>query len=58
MPCPLTFSSQGICIWRGFKIQFDVCHVLCEEFLMLDVTHNHVDVETELGVVALIMVFL
>jgi len=25
---------------------------------MLDVTHNHVDVETELGVVALIMVFL
>jgi len=24
------------CIWRGFKNKSDVCHVLCEELLILD----------------------
>jgi len=44
--------------WRGFKIKCDVCHILCEELFMLDVTHNHVDVEIEVGVVSLILIFL
>jgi len=39
------------CIWRGFKNNSDVCHVLCEEFFMLDVTHSQVDAETGFGVV-------
>jgi len=50
--------SLRVCIWRGFKTNCDVCHVLCEEFFILDVTHNHVDVETEFGVVSLILIFL
>ena len=32
--------SLGVCIWRDFKTKYDVCHVLCEEFFMLDVTHR------------------
>jgi len=28
------------------------------EFFMLDVTHSHVDVETEFGVASLILIFL
>ena len=43
------------CIWRGFKNKSDVCHVLCEEHFMLDGTHSQVDVETEFGVVSLIL---
>jgi len=41
------------CMWQGFKHESDVCHVLCEELFMLDVTHSQVDVEpdTESGVV-------
>jgi len=31
---------------------------LYEEFFMSDVTHSHVDVETEFGVVSLILIFL
>ena len=45
---PPLFSLR-VCIWRGFKTKCDVCHVLCEAFFMLDVTHSHVDVETEFG---------
>jgi len=30
------FFLFRFCIWRGFKIESDVCHVLCEEFFMLD----------------------
>jgi len=30
------------------KVTF-VCHVLCEELFMLDVTHNQVNDETEFG---------
>jgi len=30
----------------------------CVEFFMLDITHNHVDVETEFGVVSLILIYL
>jgi len=41
-------------IWRGFKNKSDVCHVLCEDLFMLDVTHSQVDVETEFVVVSLI----
>jgi len=46
------------CIWRGFKNKNDVCHVLCEELFILDVTHSQVDFETEFGVVTLILIFL
>jgi len=52
-----TFSLR-VCVWRGFKIKCDVCHVLREEFFMLDVTHSHVDVETEFDIVSLILIFL
>ena len=57
MPCPPHFSLK-VCIWRGFKTKCDVCHVLCEEFFMLDTTHTHVDVGTEFDVVSLILIFL
>ena len=47
------------CIWRGFKHKSDVCHVSCEEVLMLDgrphTLHSQVDAETEFGVVSLIL---
>jgi len=67
--CPPHFSLR-VCIWRGCKTKCDVCHVLCEEVFMLDVTqyshvdvetvtqYSHVDVETEFGVVSLLMIFL
>jgi len=35
-----------------------VCHVLCEESFMFDVTRSHGDVETKFGVVSLILIFL
>ena len=54
----LQLFSLRICIWGGFKTKCDVCRVLCEDFFMLDVTHSHVDVETEFGVVSLILIFL
>jgi len=54
---PPTFSRR-VCIWRGFKTKCYICHVLCEESFMLDVTHSHVDVQTEFGVVSLILIFL
>jgi len=31
---------------------------LCEEFVILDLTHSYVDVETEFGVVSLILIYL
>jgi len=57
MPCPPTFSRR-VCIWRGFKTKCYICHVLCEEFFMLDITHTYADVETEFGVESLILIFL
>jgi len=51
---PHIFST--FCIWRGFRNESDVCHVLCEELFMLDVTHSQVDVETEFGVLSLILI--
>jgi len=54
---PPLFSLR-VFIWRGFKTKCDVCHVLCEEFFMLDVTQSHVDVKTEFGVFFLILIFL
>jgi len=54
---PPLFSLRA-CIWRGFKTKCDVCHVLCEEFFILDVTHSYVDVEREFGVVSLILIYL
>jgi len=54
---PAHFSLK-VFIWRGFKTKCDICHVLCEEFFMLHVTHSHVDVETEFAVVSLILIFL
>jgi len=47
-----------VCIWRGFKTKCGVCHVLCEESFVLDVTCSYVDVETKFGVVSLILIFL
>jgi len=53
------FFSFRFCIWRGFKNKGDICHVLCEELFMLDgrlhIGHSHVHVETEFGVVSLIL---
>jgi len=54
---PPHFFSYGLCLER-FQNQYDVCHVLCEEFFMLDVTHSYVDIEREFGVVSLILIFL
>ena len=54
---PHTFLFT-FCIWRDFKNKCDVCHVLCEELFMLDVTHSQVDVETEFDAVSLILIFL
>ena len=54
---PPLFSLR-VCIRRGFETKRDVCHVLCEDFFMLDVAHSHVDVETEFGLVSLILIFL
>ena len=64
--CPPIFSGEGdiicdvpplflfrFCIWRSSKNKSDVCHVLCEVLIMLDVTHSQVHVETEFGVVLL-----
>jgi len=30
------FFPFRFCIWRVFKNESDVCHVLCEEFFMFD----------------------
>ena len=53
--CPPTFLDGGyiichvpplfslrVCIWRGFKTKYHVCHVLCEEFFRLDHGRNFV----------------
>jgi len=53
---PPLFSLR-VCILRRFKTKCDVCHVFREDFFMLYVTHSHVDVETEFGVVSLILIF-
>ena len=45
------------CIWRDFKKESGLCHVLCEEIFMLDVRHSQVDAETEFDVVSLILRF-
>ena len=50
--------SLRVGIRRGFKTTCDVCHVLCEDFFMLDIAHSHVDVETEFGLISLILIFL
>jgi len=36
------------------KLNVTFVRFLCEHFFMLDVTHGHVDVETESGLVSLI----
>jgi len=54
---PHIFPFQ-FCIWKGFKKESDVCHVLCEELFMLDVRHRQIDAETEFNVVSLILIFL
>ena len=52
MRCPPTFSLQVLYL-ENSKNKSDVCHVLCELLIMLDITHSQVDVETEFGVVLL-----
>ena len=47
------FFLFRFCIWKGFKNKSDVCHVLCVEPFMLDVTHSQVDAERVIGVVSL-----
>ena len=49
MSCPPFFLFR-FCIWRGSKIESDVCHVLREVLFMLDATHSQVDDETEFQV--------
>jgi len=36
---PPLFSLR-VCIWRGFKTKYDVCHILCYEFFTLDHGRN------------------
>jgi len=45
------------CIWKYFKKESDICHVLCEELFMLDARHSQFDAETEFDVVSLILIF-
>ena len=69
--CPPSFSdgedkishvpplfSLRVCIWKGFKTECDVYHVLCEDFFILVGTYSYVDVEREFGVVLLIRIYL
>jgi len=44
-------------IWRDFKNKSDICHVFCEESFMIDIAHSQIDVERELYVVSLILIF-
>jgi len=44
--------------FQRFINKIDVCLVLCEELWMLNVTRSQVNVETEFGVVSLILIFL
>ena len=58
MPCPSHFFLFRFFIWRGFKSKSGVCHVLCEELFMINgrpYIANQVDVETEFGVVSMIL---
>jgi len=55
---PPHFFLLGFVFGEISKPNMTFCHVLCEEFSMLDVTHSNVDVETEFGVVSLILIFL
>jgi len=57
MPCPYHFFLFRFCIWRGYKNKNNICHILCLELFMLDVTRSQVDVSTESGVASLILVF-
>jgi len=58
MPCPSHIFLYRFCIWRAFKNKSDVCHVLCEELFMLEDTHNsRVDVEADVGVVSMVLMF-
>ena len=52
------FFHFRFCIWTSFKNKSDVCHVWCEELFMLGVTYSQADVETEFGVLSLILIFL
>ena len=50
------FFLFRFCVWRGFKNKSDVWHVSCEELFMLGgKPYVQVDVETEFGVVSLIL---
>ena len=51
-----TFFSLGFVFGEVSKLS-DVCHMLFEELIMSDATHSQVDVETEFGVVSLILIF-
>jgi len=53
----MTFFLFRFCIWRGLKNKSDICHVFCEELLLLDGIHSQVHVETEFGVVSLFLLF-
>jgi len=43
MPCLPDFFVIGLYL-ESLKNKCDICHVLCEEFFMLHVTHSHVDI--------------
>jgi len=54
MRCSPHFFLSGFVFGEVPKTS-DVCHVLCKVLIMLDVTHSQVYVETEFGVVSLIL---
>jgi len=69
--CPPIFLDSGdiichsphvflfkFCIWRDFKNESDVGHLLCEKLFMLYIRHSQIDAETEFDVVSLIPIFL
>jgi len=54
MRCSPHFFLSGFVFGEVPKTS-DVRHVLCKVLIMLDVTHSQVHVETEFGVVSLIL---
>jgi len=56
MPCPPYFFLLGFVFGEVTKPNMTFI-TFCVKSFMLDLTHSNVDVETELGVVSLILIF-
>jgi len=57
MLCCPTFFILGFAFEEVSKNNSDVSHVFCEVFVMLDVRDSKFDIETEFGMVLLIVLF-